>query len=195
MPKHRSRAEFEKMIFPHFAKAYNLARWLLRNPQDAEDAVQISYMKAFKAFDQLSGNELSSHQCTSWLLQIIRNTCLTILKKNANRAEIIHLDTVKDILEHQYHDETVTNIQNIPETEMLVQSTQQAVWKAIEQLPLDHREIIVLREFEDLSYRQIADITGVPVGTVMSRLSRARKQLCELLLPYLSEEEEQHNEL
>ena len=183
MPRQRSRAEFEKMMLPHLAAAYNLARWLLRHPQDAEDAVQVSYLKAFKAFDQLSGD-----QSAAWLLRIVRNTCLTWLKKNASSAAVIHLDAVKSASERRHLNEALADTPNAPETELLVQSTQQAVWRAIDQLPIDFREIIVLREFEDLSYRQIADLTGIPVGTVMSRLSRARKLLRRLLLPHVPEE-------
>lgn len=193
MPRHRSRAEFEKMMLPHLAAAYNLARWLLRHPQDAEDAVQDSFLKAFKAFDQLSNNQPSAYQGASWLLKIVRNTCLTWLKKNAKNAAVIHLDAAKSASENRRLNEVLADTRNMPETELYVEATRQAVWQAIEQLPIDFREIIVLREFEDLSYREIAEITGIPVGTVMSRLSRARKRLCHLLLPHINEE--RHSEL
>lgn len=188
MNRRRSRAEFEKMMLPHLSSAYNLARWLLRHPQDAEDAVQTSYLKAFKAFDQLSGDKLSAHQCTSWLLKIVRNTCLTLLKKNSNNAAVIHLDDVKNVSEDRLFNEALADIRNLPETELDVQATQQVVRQAISQLSIEFREMIVLREVEDLSYRQIADITGIPIGTVMSRLARARNQLRNLLLPHMEEE-------
>lgn len=188
MSRKRSRAEFEKVMFPHLAAAYNLARWLLRHPQDAEDAVQTSYLKAFKAFDQLTATTLSSRQSASWLLKIVRNTCLTWLKKNKNGAAVIHLDAVKSASEQRRLDEALAGTRNAPETDLFFRTTHKAVWQAVEQLPIDFREIIVLREFEDLGYRQIADITGIPVGTVMSRLSRARKQLRHLLLAHMDEE-------
>lgn len=187
MPRKRSRAEFEKLMFPHLAAAYNLARWLLRHPQDAEDAVQSAYLKAFKSFDQLSGSEPSDHQSASWLLKIVRNTCLTWLKKNKNNGAVIHLDAIKSTSESRFN-EALTDSANAPETDLFIQATHKAVWRAIGQLPVDFREVIVLREFEDLTYRQIAEITGIPVGTVMSRLSRARKQLRHLLLPQIAEE-------
>lgn len=188
MPRKRSCAEFEKVMFPHLAAAYNLARWLLRHPQDAEDAVQTAYLKAFKAFDQLSGSEPSAQQSASWLLKIVRNTCLTWLKKNKNSAAVIHLDTVKSTTEQSRLNEALTDTRNAPETDLFVRATHKIVWQAVEKLPIDFREIIVLREFEDLTYRQIADITGIPAGTVMSRLSRARKQLRHLLLPHIDAE-------
>lgn len=191
MNRRRSRAEFEKMMLPHLASAYNLARWLLRHPQDAEDVVQTSYLKAFKSFDQLSGDKPSMPQCASWLLKIVRNTCLTLLKKNSNNAGVIHLDDVKNASEERRLDEALVDIHNLPGTKLDIQATQQTVRRAVNQLPVEFREIIVLREFEDLSYRQIAEITGIPIGTVMSRLARARKQLRNLLLPH-REEERQH---
>lgn len=188
--RRRSRAEFEKMMLPHLGSAYNLARWLLRHPQDAEDAVQTSYLKAFKAFDQLSGDRLSVHQCTSWLLKIVRNTCLTLLKKKSNSAAVIHLDDVQNAAGDRRNNEALADLRNVPGTQLDIQATQQIVRRAINQLPNDFREIIVLREFEDLSYRQIADITGIPIGTVMSRLSRARRKLRHLLLPHIDGEQQ-----
>lgn len=176
------------MMLPHLASAYNLARWLLRHPQDAEDAVQTSYLKAFKSFDQFSGDKHSVHQCASWLLKTVRNTCLTMLKKNSNSGAIIHLDDVKNVAEDRRLNEALADIRNLPETELDIQVTQQVVVQAINQLPIEFREIIVLREFEDFGYRQIADIAGIPIGTVMSRLARARKQLRNLLLPHMEEE-------
>ncbi len=147
---------------PHLAAAYNLARWLVRDESEAEDMVQESCLKAFHAFDSLRGDD-----ARSWLLAIVRNTCFSALRKRKDVTELneeLHVSTTPD-----------------PETLRIRLQDQEAVHRALGQLPAEYREILVLREMEELSYRQLSQITGLPMGTVMSRLARARGRLGTLL--------------
>lgn len=176
MVKKPSRRRFEQTMLPHLAAAYNLALWLLRHPQDAEDVVQDAYLKAYNAFDQFAGDNGAA-----WILKIVRNTCMTLLKQKKNH-KVVRLETVASGSESVLPEQMLSGSGGRPETDAIVQSERAAVHKAISQLPVDYREVIILREFEDLGYQQIADITDVPIGTVMSRLSRARKRLGKLLL-------------
>ena len=111
-------------------------------------------------------------------------------EKKSNSAAVIHLDDVQNTAGDRRTNEALADLRNVPGTQLDIQATQQIVRRAINQLPNDFREIIVLREFEDLNYRQIADITGIPIGTVMSRLSRARRKLRHLLLPHIDGEQQ-----
>ncbi len=165
MPASRSRDEFERMFLPYLDAAYNLARLLTRNEQDAEDIVQESYLRALRSFPTFRGEA-----CRPWLLAIVRNTSLTWLQNNRGRAGGV------EFKEELYAIHAAT-----PETQSLQAEQASGLSRCIEQLPSDFREAIVLRELEELSYREIADITGVPAGTVMSRLSRARARLAECL--------------
>ncbi|MBZ5602741.1 MAG: sigma-70 family RNA polymerase sigma factor [Acidobacteriia bacterium] len=160
----RSRTEFERMFLPHLDAAYNLARLLMRNAQDAEDVVQESYLRALRAFRGFRGDA-----GRPWLLTIVRNTCFTWLQQNRDR---IHVDLDGD----RHAGNTGT-----PESQTLDRERSKGLSRCIEHLPSDFREAIVLRELEELSYREIAEITGVPAGTVMSRLSRARARLADCL--------------
>jgi RNA polymerase sigma-70 factor (ECF subfamily) len=158
-------ADFEQLFLPHLDASYNLARLIMRNAQDAEDVVQESYLKALRAFSGFRGEA-----ARSWLLAIVRNTCFTWLRDNRPYAE-----------QSEYHDERHVSDAPTPESESLGNERAQAVNRCVQQLPSDFREAIVLREMEELSYREIAEITGVPCGTVMSRLARARVRLAECL--------------
>ena len=160
---YNSRARFEQVVLPHLDAAYNLARWLTRNDHDAEDVVQEAYLRAWKFFGSFHGGE-----SRSWLLTIVRHTCYTWLQHN--RAH--ELTTVFDEAHHSGED-TGAN----PETLLLQRAHQQTLQQALEALPVEFREVMVLRELEGLSYKEIAAITDVPLGTVMSRLARARKRL------------------
>ena len=158
---------FEEQISPHLRSAYNLAKWLTRNHEDAEDVVQEAFLRAFSAFENLRGGDAKP-----WLLTIVRNTCLTWLKRNRNATAMIALeDQVEDPSEPSPD----------PEEMLLISIDREQVRRALEQLPLEFREVIVLREFEGFSYKEIATTVGVPVGTVMSRLSRGREWLRRLL--------------
>ena len=165
---------FEQCVLPHLDAAYNLARWLTRNDQDAEDVVQESYLRAFKFFDSFH-----SADARPWLLTIVRNTYYT-LKQQQRAHEVV-----------TSFDEEIHSIdpENQNPEELLLQSiNKQLIKDAIEDLPLEFREVIVLRELEGLSYKEISDIAAVPLGTVMSRLARARKRLQHYLTRHMSKE-------
>jgi len=175
-------------MLPHLDASYNLAMWLMRHPQDAEDAVQNAYLKAYNAFDRFQGDHPAA-----WVLKIVRNTCLTSLSRNADRGKVVSLDAALGGSEAHRIVPFLHDKQALPDAHLIAKHERNLVHDAINRLPPDYREIIVLREFEDMSYQQIADITEVPIGTVMSRLSRARKALRELLSP--DADEGQRNEL
>jgi len=158
---------FEQAMLPHLAAAYNLARWLTRNDADADDLVQDAYLRALKAFDGFRGDN-----GRAWLLRIVRNTCYTWLQEN----RVQELATTFD--EELY---PVENDSTDPETLLLRSADKQFLKEALEKLPLEFREVIVLRELEGMSYKEIAELAAIPVGTVMSRLARARERLQELL--------------
>ncbi|NQV84938.1 MAG: sigma-70 family RNA polymerase sigma factor [Rhodospirillales bacterium] len=165
-------------MLPHLGAAYNLAVWLLRHPQDAEDVVQDAYLKAYKAFDQFEGEYPNA-----WLLKIVRNTCLTFLGRKADKGKIVSLDAALDGAEASRILPFLHDKEPLPDATLSLKQEQALVYGAISQLPVEYREIIILREFEDLTYQQIAKITEIPIGTVMSRISRARRKLRELLRP------------
>jgi RNA polymerase sigma-70 factor (ECF subfamily) len=160
-------SEFERKILPHLDAAYNLARFLMRNEQDAEDVVQEAALRAFRFFDSFRGEN-----SRAWFLQIVRNTSFTVLKRN--RPDEMNIA----------FDEELHGGQTPPmDAGIALDRAQdrQTVRAAIEQLPPEFREAITLRELEGASYKEIADIAGVPIGTVMSRLARARQQLQMIL--------------
>src|SRR4029077_4265354 len=158
---------FEEQVSPHLKSAYNLARWLTRNHEDAEDVVQEAFLRAFSAVENLRGEDAKP-----WLLTIVRNTSLTWMKRNRSAAATIGL-------EEQVEDPSEPSPD--PEETLLISCDREQVRKALEQLPSDFREAIVLREMEGLSYREISATIGVPLGTVMSRLSRGRDWLRRIL--------------
>ncbi|MDP9112328.1 MAG: sigma-70 family RNA polymerase sigma factor [Acidobacteriota bacterium] len=149
-------------MWPHMRAAYNLARWLVRNEQDAEDIVQDSFLKAYKAQESFRGSD-----SRVWMLSIVRNTALDFLRRYKSRG--------LTSLENQIQDpeDRASN----PERGLLERSRREQVRAAISRLEPEFREVIVLREIESLSYKEIAAVLGIPMGTVMSRLSRARNFL------------------
>lgn len=165
MQEHDKLAHFEIFVVPHMAAAYNLARWLTRNEHDAEDVVQEAYLRAFRFFDSYRGGD-----CRTWLLTIVRNTCYTWLQQN-RRATTPLDDEMPEL------DSTQSN----PEGLLLRKVDSEMLRQALEELPVEFREAIVLREFEGLSYKDISAITCVPLGTTMSRLARARGRLQKVL--------------
>ena len=167
LEEQNKQARFEETIMPHLDAAYNLARWLTRNEHDAEDVAQDAVLRAFKFFGGFRGGN-----SRSWLLSIVRNTAYTWLQKN-RRQEIA---TAFDEATHDVED-AASN----PEVLLLKNADRQDIMKAVEELPVEFREAMILRELEGMSYREIADMTDVPVGTVMSRLARARKRLQQSL--------------
>jgi RNA polymerase sigma-70 factor (ECF subfamily) len=158
---------FEEALLPHLDAAYNLARWLLRNEQDAQDVVQEAYLRAFKSFRGFHGSN-----GRAWLLTIVRNTSYTLLKKN----HAVDLTTPFDEEIHASSHESVS-----PATILEHSEDAELIREAMEDLPAEFREILTLRHQEGLSYKEIADITKMPPGTVMSRLSRARAKFRECL--------------
>jgi RNA polymerase sigma-70 factor (ECF subfamily) len=162
------RQVFEARVLPHLDAAYNLARWLLRNDQSAEDAVQEASMRAFRYIESLRGDD-----ARPWLLGIVRNTCFTMLERQSRGPDIIEFDDA----EFEAALAAAEGHQADPAAQLQRQRTRVQVDAAIRALSPPLREVIVLREFEDLDYAQIANIVAVPIGTVMSRLARAREKL------------------
>ena len=156
-------ASFEEAVLPHLDAAYNLARWLTRNDADAEDGVQEAYLRAFRFFGGFHGAE-----GRSWLLAIVRNTCYTWMQHNRSPELTIPFDD--DVHEIESKDLN-------PEALLLQSAATQMVRQALEELPVEFREVLVLRELEEMSYREIASTADLPPGTVMSRLARGRKRL------------------
>ncbi len=186
-----SRLEFDRVMLPHLDRAYKLASWLLRHQHDAEDAVQQSYLKAFRGFDQYSDGDSGA-----WILKIVRNTCINRLNQRRRSANIISLNMVNDVNhDSDRHESAITPqaLQKSPEQSVLDQQTKKAVWECIDALAFEFREVIILREFLGLNYEEIAKTTDIPIGTVMSRLSRARKQLRQHLASF--DKEYKHHEL
>ena len=161
------RAEFNRVALPHLDAAYNLARWLTRHDQDAEDVVQAAYLRAFQFFPSFHGDA-----GRAWMLQIVRNTCYTWLEKNRPREPASATPEMFD---------AVTSIESDPARLLEQREDRQMLMQAIQALPLEFREVVVLRELEELPYKEIARIAEIPLGTVMSRLARAREKLHELL--------------
>lgn len=174
MSQHQ-RAEFERLILPHAGAAYSLARWLMRQPHDAEDAAQEAMLRAYRAFDGYQGGSPSA-----WLLVIVRNTCLTLLERRRADRNVVVLSDVVHELELARHQNAATAHQ-LPDEAVITDEERRRVHAAIQALPVAFREVLVLREFHELSYREIAEVVGVPAGTVMSRLARARERLAVLL--------------
>ncbi len=148
--------------------AFNLARWLMRNEADAEDLVQEAYLRAFSHFAGFRGGD-----GRAWLLTIVRNSCFDRLKQKGARGQ----DTDFDEAVHSVGRQTSN-----AETLLILEERAELVTESLEELPVEYREILVLRELEQLSYREIANIAGIPLGTVMSRLSRARQRLQQSVL-------------
>ena len=154
---------FDLLILPHLDAAYNLARWLVGNPADAEDIVQEAFLRALRFFDGFRGAD-----SRAWLLKIVRNTSYSWLRKNRPTQ-------LTDEFDETIHSDE--NADESAEMKLLSRAESERVINALEALPLTFREILVLREIEGLSYKEISEVTGVAMGTVMSSLSRARHRL------------------
>ena len=173
MGEHDSLPSFEEAVLPHLDAAYNLARWLTRDERDAEDVVQEAYLRAFRHFSDFRGGN-----ARAWLLKIVRNTCFSWLRVNRPLRDAAEFD------ENLFAPD-VSSLN--PEEVVLQNNSGTVVRDALQKLPENFREVIILRELEGLSYREIADITGMPAGTVMSSLSRARGRLRQVLTTSMSE--------
>ena len=160
--------QFEALVLPHLDAAYNLARWLLKDDHSARDAVQDAYLRALRFFGHLKGEE-----ARPWLLAIVRNSCYSLLGKR-RQSEQVEFDEERD---SEFAEPASASYGGDPQAILLRKIESKRLDEAIERLPSVFREVIVLRELEELAYDEIAQITNVPVGTVMSRLSRARALL------------------
>jgi len=160
-------SEFERQVLPHLDAAYNLARFLLRNDHDAEDVVQEACLRAFRFFESFRGEN-----SRAWFLSIVRNASFTALKRSRG-------DEANVTFDEELHS---TEVPKMNPGDAIDQAHDRETLRAvIEQLPEEFREAIVLRELEGCSYKEIADIANVPIGTIMSRLARARRQLQMIL--------------
>jgi RNA polymerase sigma-70 factor (ECF subfamily) len=157
----QDQVRFGQLVLPHLDAAFNLARWLLRSRADAEDVAQDAMLRAYRFFAGFHGGD-----ARAWLLQIVRNTCYSWLEKNRPLEQMTEFD-------EELH--TATSIS--PEALAIAANNRELLTRALESLPARQREVIVLRELEGCSYKEISTITAIPIGTVMSALSRARKQL------------------
>lgn len=174
MPHDDRRRRFELLALPHLDAAFNLARWLAGNTADAEDVVQDAYLRAYRYFDAFQGGNFRV-----WLLTIVRNAFVTWVKENRSGRMVFVPDT--PVADTADRDETMwSSPPRSPEALLLESVDGQVLNRLMEELPAEYREVLLLREVEDLSYKEIADVTGVPMGTVMSRLSRARLALRKL---------------
>ncbi len=166
---HSPAEEFERLALPHAGAALTLARTLVRNDADAEDVVQEAFMRGLKYFRGFSGE-----QPRAWLLSIVRNASYALLRKNGRAEPVDAFDEERDPAPSPWSAEARPDT---PEELLLRAVDGDAVQRALATLPAEFREVVVLREVEQCSYKEIADIADVPIGTVMSRLSRARKLL------------------
>ncbi len=161
------RERFEQALLPHLDAAYNLARWLTRDDHDAEDLVQSAYLRALKFFGGFRGAN-----SRAWLLSIVRNTCYTWIEQKRSRG-------TETAFEEEIHSTETSTVD--PGNPVLREEDQQSVRRAVQELPVELREVVVLRELEGLSYKEISAIAAIPMGTVMSRLARARERLRQRL--------------
>lgn len=179
MPRQGPPHEFESEVLTHLKSAYGLARVFLRKPEEAEDAVQEACLKALEHFDGYEGRGGGGKP---WLLAIVRNVCLSRLRRPDASGKVVHLDEV--LAEVERAEARQASEQGAPTAEEVIDSKrdQLRVQRALARLPAPFREVVVLREIEDLSYQEIATVTGLPIGTVMSRLARGRSRLRSILV-------------
>ena len=161
------RQRFEVQVLPHLDDAYRFARWLARSPEGADDCVQEAMLRAYRSFDSLRGSDAKA-----WLLTIVRNCHATAFKQQQRRAQV-PLPEEHDPLDGQ----TLISAEPGPESASIRQDEARTLERLVAELPEEYREILILREVEDMDYRAIAAVVNVPLGTVMSRLARARAAL------------------
>jgi RNA polymerase sigma-70 factor, ECF subfamily len=167
LPSTDKLGRFNQIVVPHLDAAYNYARWLTRNGPDAEDVAHEAILRALQFFDSFN-----REQVRPWLLTIVRNTFYTWLRKNRPLE-----------LAEPFNDDSAgaAGESSDPRDIAILNADRRALAQAIERLPREYREPIILREMEELSYQEIADILEIPIGTVMSRLARARKRLVDAI--------------
>jgi RNA polymerase sigma factor (sigma-70 family) len=155
---------FETTVLPYLNSAYNLARWLTRNEHDAEDIVQEAFLRALRSFETF----IVGRDARAWLLTIVRNSCRTWYRQNRSHEMNMEWDLDSEPTLATWSD---------PEAALIKSANSQLIRQAMDYLPFEYREVLILRELEELSYKEISEIVEIPLGTVMSRLSRARKEL------------------
>lgn len=176
LPNRDSRSLFDEVFLPYLTESYRLARWLTGNGADAEDVVQDASLRAFRAIQSFDGTN-----ARAWSLSVVRNTAYSWLLKNRPRAVVLADDLGEaDRQQMEQGDAHRSGVQT-PEQVLLLKLDIESVQDALTRLPAPLREIIVLREMHQLSYREIAEIAGIPIGTVMSRLARSRDVLAHML--------------
>ena len=161
--------QFNALMLPHMEAAYNLARWLTGNTDDASDVVQESYLRAIKFFDSYRGGA-----ARAWLLTIVRNTSLNWLKQKRNQKSVPLPDAGS---EDDNAGQELVDDKADPEFDLIQKQAAATMDQLIAALPVQYREVVILREIEEFSYKEIAEVTGMPIGTVMSRLARAKKAI------------------
>jgi RNA polymerase sigma-70 factor, ECF subfamily len=169
------RARFARVVVPHLADAYALARWLTRDRMDAEDVVQDASLRAFRAIGSFAGGS-----ARAWVLTIVRRTAYTWLSRK-RRPTLVAVDDLEAVEQAQRTGDLSDENSATPETELIAKADAARLEAAIASLPDQFRETLVLRDIQGLDYREIAQVTEVPVGTVMSRLARARRRLIEMI--------------
>ena len=162
---------FEAQIVPHLRAGYTLARFLLRSEQDADDVLQESLLRAFRSFDDFRGGD-----ARLWLLAVVRNGCWSFFERRGR------LESMSDPYQEDEHGQRGAGRDETPEVLLLRSLQQRELKDAVATLSAQHREALVLREVEGLSYKEIAQVANIPIGTVMSRLARARRQVQTALL-------------
>ena len=173
-------ASFEAIVLPHLDAAYNLARWLTHDDHNADDIVQMAVMRAFRFFDGYRGGD-----ARAWLLTIVRNTYFTALRDTQHQLEESTFDEECYDRDGTDQNSSIYNIDTNPENLLAIGDVKRLVTQALESLPLQFREVVVLKEIQELSYKEIAEIVDIPLGTVMSRLARGREQLRKYLAKHV----------
>ena len=165
MDDHRQR--FDALVMPHLDAAYRFARWLCQSPGDADDVVQEAFLRAFRGFDGLRGADVKA-----WLMTIVKN-CHATARKQQQRRAYVPLPEESDAEDGR----AMIAMTPAPESTSIRRDEKRTLDRLMSSLPQEHREVLVLREIEEMGYREIAAVTNVPIGTVMSRLARARAAL------------------
>jgi RNA polymerase sigma-70 factor (ECF subfamily) len=176
---------FERLALPHMDAAFNLAFWLVRNQVDAEDIVQESYLRAFRAFHSFAGPDFKP-----WLLAIVRNTAFRWLSNRRRSGNVISMyEAFAGRTDEEPAEAQIASDEPTPEARLLGKLDRELIWTALDELPPIFREVLVLREIEGLAYREIAEVIAAPIGTVMSRLARSRAELRKTLTRLMDKDE------
>lgn len=176
--KHGDHGSFETLVDHYMGRAVAVARGYVGNREDALDMAQEAFYRVFRTLDRFREGE----RFAPWFFKILRNTCLNYLdKRRRQRAYSIHAQTDDDT------DMPVVDEAPDPHQDSEIRETHQELWKSLQKLPMKHREIILLRHFQDLDYQSIADVLEIPIGTVMSRLFHARRKLKDVMEPYMEQ--------